>query len=68
MEESISNGAACNRIAEPLGSRCTLTGITDPALLRVSHIAPWSDCNHEQRPDVTTASSWRLLAVADRFG
>jgi putative restriction endonuclease len=29
-----------------------LTGITDPALLRASHIVPWSDCNDEQRLDV----------------
>jgi hypothetical protein len=29
-----------------------LTGITDPALLRASHIIPWSDCNDEQRLDV----------------
>jgi predicted restriction endonuclease len=33
-------------------SRCPLTGITDPALLRASHIIPWSDCNDEQRLDV----------------
>jgi HNH endonuclease len=32
--------------------RCPLTGITDPALLRASHIVPWSDCNDEQRLDV----------------
>jgi putative restriction endonuclease len=29
-----------------------LTDITDPALLRASHIVPWSDCNDEQRLDV----------------
>ena len=33
-------------------SRCPLTGITDPALLRASHIVPWSDCDDEQRLDV----------------
>jgi HNH endonuclease len=33
-------------------ARCPLTGITDPALLRASHIVPWSDCNDEQRLDV----------------
>jgi HNH endonuclease len=33
-------------------SRCPLTSITDPALLRASHIVPWSDCNDEQRLDV----------------
>jgi len=33
-------------------SRCPLTGINDPALLRASHIVPWSDCNDEQRLDV----------------
>ena len=34
------------------GGRCPLTGITDPALLRASHIVPWSDCSDEQRLDV----------------
>ena len=29
--------------------RCPITGITDPALLRASHIVPWSECNDEQR-------------------
>ena len=31
------------------GGHCPLTGIIDPALLRASHIVPWSDCNDEQR-------------------
>jgi hypothetical protein len=34
------------------GARCPLTGITEPALLRASHIVPWSDCNDAQRLDV----------------
>lgn len=34
------------------GSRCPLTGITEPALLRASHIVPWASCNDEQRLDV----------------
>lgn len=33
--------------------RCPLTGITDPALLRASHIVPWSECDNDaQRLDV----------------
>jgi hypothetical protein len=32
--------------------RCPLTGITEPGLLRASHIVPWSDCDDEQRLDV----------------
>ena len=32
--------------------RCPLTGITDTALLRASHIVPWADCSDEQRLDV----------------
>jgi HNH endonuclease len=32
--------------------RCPLTGITEPALLRASHIVPWSECNDQQRLDV----------------
>ena len=32
--------------------RCPLTGITDPALLRASHIKPWADCTGaEERLD-----------------
>jgi hypothetical protein len=32
--------------------RCPITGITDPALLRASHIVPWADCDDAQRLDV----------------
>jgi hypothetical protein len=34
------------------GGCCPLTGITEPALLRASHIVPWSECDDEQRLDV----------------
>ena len=34
------------------GGRCPITGITDPALLRASHIVPWADCDDAQRLDV----------------
>jgi hypothetical protein len=34
------------------GSRCPMTGITEPALLRASHIVPWADCTDAQRLDV----------------
>jgi len=34
------------------GSRCPLTGITEPGLLRASHIVPWADCTDAQRLDV----------------
>lgn len=27
--------------------RCPLTGITDPELLRASHIIPWADCESD---------------------
>jgi hypothetical protein len=33
-------------------ARCPITGITDPALLRASHIVPWSECDDAQRLDV----------------
>lgn len=33
--------------------RCPLTGITDPALLKASHIVPWKDCKSDaERLDV----------------
>ena len=35
------------------GGRCPLTGITDPPLLRASHIVPWAACESDaQRLDV----------------
>jgi hypothetical protein len=34
------------------GGRCPVTGITEPALLRASHIVPWADCDDAQRLDV----------------
>jgi putative restriction endonuclease len=34
------------------GALCPITGITDPALLRASHIVPWAECDDEQRLDV----------------
>jgi putative restriction endonuclease len=34
------------------GSRCPLTGITESALLRASHIVPWAECDDERRLDV----------------
>jgi hypothetical protein len=34
------------------GARYPITGITDPALLRASHIVPWVECDDAQRLDV----------------
>jgi hypothetical protein len=34
------------------GGRCPITGITEPALLRASHIVPWADCTDAERLDV----------------
>lgn len=31
---------------------CPLTGITEPSLLRASHIRPWAECNDAERLDV----------------
>jgi hypothetical protein len=31
-------------LLEYWGGRCPMTGITDPALLRASHIVPWAEC------------------------
>jgi HNH endonuclease len=39
-------------LLEYWGGRCPLTGITEPALLRASHIRPWAECTDEQRLDV----------------
>src|SRR5712691_4729966 len=34
------------------GAHCPITGITDPALLRASHIVPWAECTDALRLDV----------------
>ena len=34
------------------GGRCPITGIADPALLRASHIVPWTECDDARRLDV----------------
>ena len=31
------------------GSRCPMTGITNPELLRASHIVPWAKCDTDQK-------------------
>lgn len=31
------------------GVRCPMTGITDPELLRASHIVPWAECDSDQK-------------------
>lgn len=40
-------------LLEYWNGRCPITGITDPALLRASHIVPWAECDNDaQRLDV----------------
>ena len=45
------------------GGRCPITGITDPALLRASHIVPWSECNDadERSPLLCLSDPKRFL-------
>ena len=41
------------RLMDYWQGRCPLTGISDPALLRASHIIPWADCESDaERLDV----------------
>ena len=41
------------RLMDHWQGRCPLTGISDPALLRASHIIPWADCESDaERLDV----------------
>jgi hypothetical protein len=39
-------------LMEYWNGRCQMTGITEPELLRASHIMPWADCTDPQRLDV----------------
>ncbi len=42
-----------DRLMDYWQGRCPLTGISDPALLRASHIVPWSECDSDaERLDV----------------
>jgi len=42
-----------DRLMDYWQGRCPLTGISDPALLRASHIIPWSECDSDaERLDV----------------
>lgn len=42
-----------DRLIDYWQGRCPLTGISDPALLRASHIIPWSECESDaERLDV----------------
>jgi len=42
-----------DRLMDYWQGRCPLTGISDPALLRASHIVPWADCASDaERLDV----------------
>jgi hypothetical protein len=42
-----------DRLMDYWQARCPLTGISDPALLRASHIIPWADCESDaERLDV----------------
>jgi hypothetical protein len=42
-----------DRLMRQWAGRCPLTGITEPELLRASHIIPWADCESDaERLDV----------------
>jgi hypothetical protein len=50
--QRVGQGIFRDALMDYWGVRCPLTGITEPALLRASHIAPWADCDDAQRLDV----------------
>ena len=51
--QRIGQGIFRARLMDYWQGRCPLTGITDPALLRASHIIPWAECESDaERLDV----------------
>ena len=51
--QRIGQGVFRQALLDYWGGRCPLPGITDPALLRASHIVPWAACRDDaQRLDV----------------
>ena len=58
-----------DRLIDYWQSRCPLTGITDKALLRASHIVPWKDCTcNAERLDVHNGLLLSALWDAARQG
>ena len=53
MVQRIGQGIFRARLMDYWQGRCPLTGISDPALLRTSHIIPWAECESDaERLDV----------------
>jgi hypothetical protein len=52
LVERIGQDLFRDALTDYWSGRCPLTGITDPALLRASHIVPWAECCDAQRLDV----------------
>jgi hypothetical protein len=50
--QRIGQGIFRDALLEYWGGLCPLTGIAEPALLRASHIVPWSECDDAARLDV----------------
>ena len=51
--QRVGQGIFRDRLMDYWQGRCPLTGITDHALLRASHIKPWADCEtDDERLDV----------------
>jgi hypothetical protein len=48
MVERVGQSIFRQALLEYWNDRCPLTGITDPALLRASHIIPWSECESDE--------------------
>lgn len=45
--QRVGQGIFRDALMQYWGGRCPLTGITDPALLRASHIVPWAECDSD---------------------
>ena len=50
--QRIGQGVFRDALMDYWGGRCPMTGITEQALLRASHIVAWADCSDAQRLDV----------------
>ena len=52
VEVRTKQGVFRDRLMDYWGSRCAVTGISQPELLRASHIKPWAVSNSHERLDV----------------
>lgn len=64
IEIRTKQGEFRSKILEFWNGECALTGLSNPLLLRASHIKPWAESNNEERLDVYNGFLLNVMADA----